>query len=143
MMDSYTRYTHKAQYYETDQMGVIHHSNYIRWFEESRIDLLEQIGFGYKEMEAAGISSPVLGVSCEYKSMVHFWDTVYIIPHIEVFTGIKLTISYKVIDEISGELRAFGESRHCFLDTKGVPVSLKKKNEKIYAVINKYNGLEL
>ena len=37
--------THKAQYYETDQMGIIHHSNYIRWFEEARVGFLEEIGY--------------------------------------------------------------------------------------------------
>ena len=44
-------YEHKTQYYETDQMGIIHHSNYIRWMEEARMDLMDQIGLSYKEME--------------------------------------------------------------------------------------------
>lgn len=48
-------YTHQAQYYETDQMGIIHHSNYIRWMEEARMDLMDQIGLSYKEMEAIEI----------------------------------------------------------------------------------------
>ena len=52
-------YSHKVQYYETDQMGIVHHSNYIRWFEEARTDLMEQMGLGYDEMEARGILSPV------------------------------------------------------------------------------------
>ena len=44
-------YQHLAKYYETDQMGIIHHSNYIRWFEEARIDYMNQIGLTYKKME--------------------------------------------------------------------------------------------
>ncbi len=44
-------YEHHAKYYETDQMGIIHHSNYIKWMEEARMDLLEQMGLSYKEME--------------------------------------------------------------------------------------------
>lgn len=44
-------YTHKAQYYETDQMGIVHHSNYIRWFEEARVDFFEKIGCSYKDIE--------------------------------------------------------------------------------------------
>ena len=43
-------YDHKVQYYETDGMGIVHHSNYIRWFEEARVDLLEQLGFGYRDL---------------------------------------------------------------------------------------------
>lgn len=42
-------YLHNAKYYETDQMGIIHHSNYIRWFEEARIDYMNQIGLTYKK----------------------------------------------------------------------------------------------
>ena len=59
---------HKVQYYETDGMGIVHHSNYIRWFEEARVDLLEQLGFGYDRIEEAGYSGPVLEVSCQYKT---------------------------------------------------------------------------
>ena len=51
----YKPYKHLVQYYETDQMGIVHHSNYIRWFEEARSFLLEENGFGYKKMEESGI----------------------------------------------------------------------------------------
>lgn len=47
----YEVYEHKTQYYETDQMGIIHHSNYIRWFEEARVHMMEQMGMGYDMME--------------------------------------------------------------------------------------------
>ena len=125
-------YEHKAQYYETDQMGIIHHSNYIRWFEEARTDLLDSIGFGYDQMEESGIIIPVLSVHCDYKSMVYYNQTVYIIPTVDFFNGIKLTISYQVIDKLSGELKATGISNHCFLNAQHRPVSLKKVNQSIY-----------
>ena len=44
-------YEHKVQYYETDQMGIVHHSNYIRWFEEARVDFLDQVDMSYARME--------------------------------------------------------------------------------------------
>lgn len=141
-MDSFVRYSHKAQFYETDQMGIIHHSNYIRWFEEARIDLLDQIGFSYRSMEEAGISIPVLAVSCTFKSMVRFWDTVYIVPRVETFSGTRLTISYRVIDAESNVLRATGESQHCFLDSRGTPVSLRKISEKAFQVFHDSVGLD-
>lgn len=136
-------YRRKAQYYETDQMGIIHHSNYIRWFEEARIDFLEQIGFGYKNMEEQGIISPVLGVSCEYKSMVHFGDTVLIVPKIQAFTGVKLIISYQVIDAFTKEVRTAGESRHCFLNKDGKPVSLKKKCRDVFDALQGLIGIDI
>ena len=50
----------KANYYETDQMGIVHHSNYIRWFEEARLEMLRAMGLPYKKMEDNGILIPVL-----------------------------------------------------------------------------------
>ena len=76
----YKPYKHLVQYYETDQMGIVHHSNYIRWFEEARSYILEENGFGYKKMEELGIISPVLSVNARYKSMTHYYDTVIIKP---------------------------------------------------------------
>ena len=119
-------YVRKANYYETDQMAVIHHSNYIRWFEEARIDFLEKAGFGYEKMEAEGIVSPVLAVACEYKSMVKFGETVVIHVSIASMTGVRMIVSYRVEDQETGTLRAIGETRHCFLNTKGRPISLEK-----------------
>ena len=72
------RWKHKAQYYETDQMGIVHHSNYIRWFEEARTEFLNAIGFGYKKLEEQGIISPVLSVTCTFKQMTYYEDEVYI-----------------------------------------------------------------
>ena len=66
-------YVHVAQYYETDQMKIIHHSNYIRWFEEARVDFLDQIGANYANLEANGIVSPVLTVEAQYKANGPLW----------------------------------------------------------------------
>ena len=60
-------YLRKVHFYETDQMGIVHHSNYIRWLEESRIDFMEQIGYGYTRVSGLGIDFAVLGVNVDYK----------------------------------------------------------------------------
>ena len=77
-MAAITDCEHLVQYYETDQMGVTHHSNYIRWFEEARTKLFEDIGLGYKGMEELGIISPVVGLTAKYKTMAKYCDTVVI-----------------------------------------------------------------
>ncbi len=131
-------YVRRAQYYETDQMGVVHHSNYIRWFEEARVAFLEEAGAGYREMEAEGIVSPVVSVSCKYRSMVRFSDTVLISLRIASYNGVKLFLSYEVRDKETGTLRCTGESSHCFLGPDGRPVSLKKTYPKYHEVFMKY-----
>ena len=127
--------THKAQYYETDQMGIIHHSNYIRWFEEARVYLLEQIGCPYHRLEEEGILSPVLEVTCQYHSMVHFGDLVDIRASVETFNGIRLTFRYEVCDHETGEVRTTGTSRHCFMDRDGKLLSLKKSHPAVYEAL--------
>lgn len=123
-------YEHKAQYYETDQMGVIHHSNYIRWFEEARGDLMEQFGLPYKGMEEAGIICAVIEVNVKYHSMVRFDDTVNIKANITQYNGVTMKVFYEIKDKDSGEMRCTGETRHCFLGKDNKPVSLKRVNPK-------------
>jgi len=129
-------YTRKVQYYENDPMGIVHHSNYIRWFEETRVDYMEQMGYGYRKAAEAGVDFAVLGVSCEYKSMVRFGDTVKIYMSVIALDATKLTIAYRVVDEETNQLRATGESRHCFFSAiKKRPVPLKKELPELYELI--------
>ena len=125
-------YKHKVQYYETDQMGIVHHSNYIRWFEEARIDMMDQMGLSYAQMEKMGIVSPVLGVEADYLRMIHFGGTVTIEAAIKEYNGIKLEIFYRVIDDKTEMVHCRGLTRHCFLNQKGRPISLKKDFKEIH-----------
>lgn len=121
-------YEHKVQYYETDQMKIVHHSNYIRWFEEARLDWMEQLGLGYAQMEKDGIISPIIEVSAKYKSMTHFGDTVVLKLNIESYNGVKLVIGYEVRDKENGQIRCTGTSVSCFMNAAGMLVSLKREN---------------
>jgi len=119
-------YVHHAQYYETDQMGIIHHSNYIRWMEEARLDFMSQCGVPYKHLEEMGIIIPVLSVSCEYRSMVHFDDSVAIHVKMVRYSAIKMNLEYTFYNAATEELTTAGTSSHCFLNRDYRPISLKK-----------------
>lgn len=129
-------YERNAKYYETDQMGIIHHSNYIRWFEEARVDAMEQADIPYDKMEEMGIISPVLGVECKYIQSVHFNENVKIIVKFLSFSGVKMEISYEVYSLLTGNLTTKGISRHGFIhrDT-GKPVRMKKEYPDLYKKI--------
>lgn len=133
-----TPYTRKIAYYETDQMGIVHHSNYIRWFEEARIDFLSQIGLPYNKMEEEGILIPVLSVSCEYKYAMRFGQRFRITLRISSFTGVKFHVLYEVTDEDTGKLHAMGESSHCFATNDMIPIRMKKEHPDIYQSLMKY-----
>lgn len=113
-----TPWYHTVQYYETDKMGVAHHSNHIRWFEEARVDFLEKIGASYIELEKRGVISPVLTAECKYRRSATFGDTVAISCTIASYNGIRLIFDYRAYNEESGEVYAEGRTSHCFLDSE-------------------------
>ena len=119
-------YLHRVQYYETDMMGVVHHSNYIRWMEEARIDFMDQLGFPYARMEAEGVLSPVKSVACEYRHPSAFGDTVSIEVSVASFNGVVLAIRY-TMRGAQGTVICEGRSEHVFLDREGHFVRLKRQ----------------
>ena len=120
------KYIHKVHYYETDKMGITHHSNYIRWMEEARIYFLESIGLGYSKLEEVGIISPVIGVECEYKMPSTFNDEIEIDVRVKEFKGVKLVIEYIMTDVKTKELILVGITKHCFVNNENKPIILKK-----------------
>ena len=126
-------YEHKVQYYETDKMGIVHHSNYIRWMEEARIDFLSQIGWDYDKLEDNGIISPVTAVECKYKVNTKFTDIISINVWVEEFKGVKLKIGYEMKKE--DILVCVGHSEHCFLNETGKIINLKKENIDFYEAL--------
>ena len=118
-MNNIRPYRHKVQYYETDQMGVVHHSNYIRWFEEARTDFMEQMGMGYDEMERRGIVSPVLSVEADYRRMVYFGESVTIETKIREYNGIKMTVEYEIVDDKTGMVHCRGLTKQLLFKQQG------------------------
>ena len=122
----------KINYYETDRMGIVHHSNYIRFLEEARCAFLENIDMPYSLLENLGILIPVLGVQCDFKHHVTFNDTILINVSIKSFNGVRLVMQYSVTEKISGNLVLTGETKHCFTDSNLKPINLKKHFENVY-----------
>ena len=155
-------YQHTVQYYETDRMGITHHSNYIRWMEESRIDFMKQIGWEYAKLEELGIISPVLGLSCDYQASTTFSDVVLIDIKVLSFTGVRMELAYEMRKAAETDSLQTGDeqeiasadrsrsrfaagkpvcratSRHCFLDAGGRPVRLKRDYPELYECLMQY-----
>ena len=129
-----TEYTHVVQYYETDRMGITHHSNYIRWMEEARIDFMRQIGWDYARLEEEGIISPVVSVECNYKNSTTFSDVVSIQVAVEEYRGVKLILSY-VMKKADGKLACEGKSVHCFVDKDGKIIRMAKQYPEFHALL--------
>ncbi len=134
-------YERTAYYYETDKMGIVHHSNYIRWFEETRVYFLEKCGYPYQKMEQEGVMIPVLSAECEYKNAVRFDETVLIDLKVTEFNGFKMTVTYTVTGKDDGVLKAVGTTRHFFVDDNFRPLRVKKEHIGIFNVFNDYKEL--
>ncbi len=128
-------YLHTVQYYETDKMGITHHSNYIRWMEEARIDFLSQIGWDYAKLEEMGIVSPVLNVTCDYKRTTTFPDQIYISVSVKEFRGVKLHLAYEMKDK-DGNIVCNGTSSHAFLNREGRPIRMKQEQPELYEALS-------
>lgn len=119
-------YQHFVQYYETDKMGVTHHSNYIRFMEEARLDFFKKIGFDYLEFEKMGVISPVIGLNnIRFKRPTTVGDTIDVEVSVKAYNSIVLTVHYvmKVKDIVVLE----GDSDHCFLNKEGKMLPLGEK----------------
>ena len=118
----------KINYYETDRMGVVHHSNYIRFLEEARCFLLDKIDMPFSLLEDNGITIPVLNVDCTYKHHVTFNDTILIKVFVKEYNGVRLTMGYDVRNKENNEVVIIAETKHCFTNKNLKPINLKKVN---------------
>ena len=119
-------YTHRIKYYETDKMGLTHHSNYIRFMEEARVELLRSWGLDWAALEKEGILSAVTAISGSYKNGSVFDDVLRIRVFLKEYTGIRMTFRYEMTKE-DGRIVFEGTSEHCFLNSEGRPLRLKKE----------------
>lgn len=125
------RYSRKVNYYETDQMAIVHHTNYIRMFEEARLDMMEQCGMPYEEIERMGIIIPVVDAYAKYHSSLKYGDELEVEIKVRKFNGIRLIYNYRIYIKNTGELSATGYTSHCFL-LDGLPVNMKKRFPELY-----------
>ena len=132
------RYRRDVQYYETDAMKVVHHSNYIRWFEEARSAALRAWGIPYEKLEELGYIGPILSVNCEYHQSARYGRKVEVRAAFVENKPVRSGWVYAVVDAETNDLYALGSSTHCFITEEGKVVSLKKEAPEIYEMFNKY-----
>lgn len=125
-------YHHEVKYYECDKMGITHHSNYIRFMEEARVDWMDQLGYGFDRMEAEGVVSPVVGIEVHYKKSTTFKDNIMIHVAVAEMTLLKISFSYTM--KVDNRIVCTATSTHCFLE-QGRPVALAERFPVLYQTI--------
>jgi len=123
----------RVRYAETDQMGVVYHSNHFIWFEVGRVELLRQLGFTYKEMEREdGCFIAVVDARCRYKAPVLYDDEVVVRTWLKNVRDKLIHFGYELLRAGSGELLAEGETTHIVAGAEMKPRALPEKYMKAF-----------
>lgn len=134
-MQAETRFT--ARYAETDQMGIIHHSNYAVWFEAGRTDFLKKAGVSNTNIEAKGILLPLYGMNCQFKAPAKYEDEIIVVTSLKQISRVRLCFSYQVLNTANHKLLATGETMHAWTDKTLKPVNAEKIAQDIYSILSK------
>jgi len=137
-MHSETVFT--ARYAETDQMGIIHHSNYAVWFEAGRTDFLKKTGLSNSMIEEKGVILPLYEMHCKFISPAKYEDEILVITKISTITCVRLIFSYQVLNADSNILLATGETMHAWTDKNLKPVNVGKIIPEIYSKLCEFKG---
>lgn len=106
--------TLQVRFYETDMMGIAHHSNHFRWFEMARIEYLRRLGVGLWDMMEKDIVFPIVNVSCQYKEPARFDDEIRIDVYLTKMTRAQMVFAYRMYRVSDNVLLATGETKNAF-----------------------------
>ena len=120
-------YLRKAQFYETDGMGVVYHGNYIHWMEEARTDFMDQIGWGYEKAVEAGIDFALTDISCKYRSMTRFGETVAIHMAVTKLSPAKMEVAYRQAIPRNNSIHVTGDTRALLSSIDRVSLMINEK----------------
>jgi acyl-CoA thioester hydrolase len=124
----------RVRYQETDQMGIVHHANYIVWFEIGRTDLCRATGFTYRQIEERGLILVVTEVTCRYRAPYHYDDEVIIRTHVAEAGSRAMKFAYELFDGSAQRLHANGHSMHVWVDRQTRrPVTADEEIMKAFA----------
>ena len=105
-----------VRYYETDQMGIVHHSNYIRYFECGRMAMLEEVGLPMHKIEETGVMMPITAVDCRYRIPAKLGDKLRIVTMINEMPRARLTVHTEIYNQ-EDQLLSSGSVTMGFIDS--------------------------
>lgn len=124
-----------ARYSETDQMGIIHHSNYAVWFEAGRTDFLKKAGISNKEIKEQGVLLPLYEMNCKFKSPARYEDEIIVKTKLEHIGKVRIVFSYQVLNAKDGSVLTTGETKHAWTNKSLKPVNAQLLIPDIYDVL--------
>ncbi|MYC95866.1 MAG: acyl-CoA thioesterase [Caldilineaceae bacterium SB0661_bin_32] len=108
-----------VRFAETDQMGVVHHSEYVVWFEAGRVAWMAAAGMPYTEIAGAGYNFAVTDLQCRYRNAIRFGDAVQVITRLGSLRSRQVEFVYEIRNPHTGDIYADGHTRHICVDGDG------------------------
>jgi len=120
---------------EIDHMGIVHHSNYPKWFEKGRKDYLNKAGIPNSKIFFLGFFLPLSEMKCKYIIPAKFGDEINLITSIIYLSCVKIKFQYKVLNKKNGKVLAIGNTVHALTNKKIEPLNIQKEAPKIYELL--------
>ncbi|GAA0591395.1 thioesterase family protein [Virgibacillus siamensis] len=155
MGETWHEHVLRVYYKDTDQMGVVHHGNYVNWFEMGRTEMMQEAGIAYQDIENLGLLLPVLNLDIDYHKSAAYNECAAVYTKIGLYTPIKLRFDYEVrriaeekfleqksagkglVQEQEGELLVSGSTLHMWLNKKWKPARIDKTAPDIFERIKR------
>jgi acyl-CoA thioester hydrolase len=123
----------RVRYAETDQMGVVYHSNHLIWFEVGRVELMRQMGFSYRDMEREdGLYIAVAEAKCRYRAPVYYDEEVVVRTWLKTVRASVIVFNYELARAETGTLLAEGETVHIVTDSAMKASALPQKYLRVF-----------
>lgn len=136
VMNSFT-----VRYAETDQMGIVHHSNYPVWFEAGRTEYFRKLGLSYYEIEKQGYLLPLTGMSCDFKKPVRYEDEILVTTKLISMTCVKVEFEYEILNNYSGDVCATGKTSHAWTNREFKPLRFNNEKPEIFDSLKRTIGV--
>ena len=114
-------------------MGVVYYANYLVWFEVARTDLLRSLGWSYREMEAAGVSLPVIEAHCDYQRPARYDDEIEVRTEGVMLSPVRMKFNYTIVRRADGAVAAAGHTVHAAVSPAGKPCRLPERIRQVFA----------
>ncbi|MFS1511816.1 thioesterase family protein [Chengkuizengella sp. SCS-71B] len=125
----------RVRYQETDQMGVVHHGNYLNWFEIGRTEYVRAMGYSYREIEKLGLYLPVVDIQMSFRKPARYDDMIDIYTKVDEFTNKKIIFEVEV--RKGEDLLVTGKTVHVWLNSQWRTVRLDEEAPEIFEHLTK------
>ena len=109
----------RVRYAETDAMGIVHHANYLVWFEAGRGDYFRHLGVSYEEVEERGYLFPLSEAYVRYLAPAHYGEMILVRTWVQEWRSRSVTFAYQIVSQASAETLTTGWTKHVCVDRQG------------------------